>query len=147
MNGAIRKPLLLDAHRPGLEAVETATISGQVSEVTVASHCWGVVEIVRIGVTFFCDVLTLVAEVVVNSVGLDPALAAFLDLADEALPPNAIFFFNVEFHRFLIWFSVLPGSRTAILAHLVPISVTATQIFSSSSVVYGPRLMEGSKWL
>ena len=144
--GASRNALLRIAHRPGLlesEADGTATTSGELSGVTLALDSWTAVVSTSVDLTFFWEALVLVAEVE-NLVGLDRALVAFLDVAATKLP-DATFFFRVEFHRFLIWFSVLPGSSTAILAHLVPISATSAQIFSSSSAEYGPRLMVGSR--
>ena len=147
MGGASRNALLRIAHRPGLlesEADGTATNSGEFSGVTLAFlDSWTAVVSTSVDLTFFWEALVLVAEVE-NLVGLDRALVAFLDVAATKLP-DATFFFRVEFHRFLIWFSVLPGSSTAILAHLVPISATSAQIFSSSSAEYGPRLMVGSR--
>ena len=52
---------------------------------------------------------------------------------------------SAEFHRFLIWLSVRPGSALAMSAHLLPIVSCALRSFWSSSSVQSPLLMIGSR--
>ena len=57
------------------------------------------------------------------------------------------FHFMVELKWFLMWLSVLPGRNLAISAHLLPKSLWAFIMISSSLSVHFPLLMSGFKWL
>lgn len=50
---------------------------------------------------------------------------------------------SVLFHRFLMALSVLPGSRAAMAAHLLPNSLCASTMILSSSSVHASFLMSG----
>lgn len=61
--------------------------------------------------------------------------------------PFTNFLFIEECHRFLMALSVLPGRLLAISAHLLPSRMCSRHSVSSSSVVQGPLLILGSRWL
>ena len=54
---------------------------------------------------------------------------------------------RVEFHLFLMALSVLPGSRPAMAAHLLPSSACASTMTRSSSSVQASLRMSGLRWL
>ena len=63
------------------------------------------------------------------------------------LRPSTILRRLMEFQKFLMALSVLPGTSLAISAHLLPILLCSLRINCSSWVDQGSRFIAGSNWL